>query len=404
MSIDLHTDDDHHWVLDATWILASRKPSHSALRNQAQTLKATHYGIFGVKPYSIGFFDFRQYGGKRKAANPLAPVLAQALGPNVYAEFTLDDGSVWFLATDGEGRVQAGTDRIISTDNREAVRKRFDEERFPDRRYVGSAELERLIAPLNEVAVKLHSVSLTSHWKPVAIGLSATVFAYAGMHLIHVHNERVRQEEARKAIIAARIKAEQERRLHLPVAPSVWVEACMIAAMEQRIFQDGWTQVSWTCTGDTLNVEWARTGGTVGSGPNGTIAQDGETIKQFIHLPPLKSPHPALQGTGGVKHLVAFLQSLGIRPQISVAMMPAPPPGLNGAPPPGPPQANTSTRVEWKLMADPRTAFWSTVPGLSIQALHHANRLAGSNVSDATAYSFDFSAVITEPVSFQAPN
>lgn len=404
MSIDLHTDNDHHWVLDATWVLASRKPSHAALRNQAGTLKATHYGIFGVKPYSIGFFDFRQYGGKRKTANPLAPVLAQALGPNVYAEFALNDGSIWFLATDAEGRVQAGTDRIISIDSRDAIRERFDEERFPDRRYVGSAELEGLIAPLNETTVKLHSASLTSHWKPVAISLSAIVLASTGIHLIHVHNERVRQEEVRKALIAARIKAEQERRLHLPVPPSTWVDACMIAAMGQHIFQDGWTQTSWTCTGDTLNLEWARTGGTVGSGPNGTIAQDGETIKQFIHLPPLKSPRPALQGTGGVKHLVAFLQSLGIRPQISVAMMPGPPPGLNGGGLAGSTQANTSTRVEWTLMADPRTAFWSTVPGLTIQTLHHANRLAGSNVSDAAAYSFDFSAVITEPVSFQAPN
>ncbi|GBR20251.1 MULTISPECIES: type 4b pilus protein PilO2 [Asaia] len=404
MSIDLRTDDGHHWVLDATWIIVPRKPSHAALRNQARALEATHYGIFGNKPYSIGFFNFRQYGDKRKTANPLAPVLAQTLGPNVYAEFTLDDGSVWYLATDGEGQLKAGTDRVISIDNRDAIRKRYDEERFSDRRYVDSAGLEKLIAPLSEVNVNLYSASLTSHWKPVAAGLSAVLLCAAGTHIIQVHNERVRQEEARKALALARLRAEQERRLHLPVATSVWVQACMITAMRQRIFQDGWTQTSWTCSGDTLNIEWARTGGTVGSAPAGTIAQDGETIKQAVHLPPLKSAPTALQGTGGVKQLVAFLQLLGVRPQVSIAMNPGPPPGLNGGPYPDPIAANTLTRVEWTLTSDPRSAFWSKVPGLTIQTLHHVNRVAGGNVSDATAYSFDFSATVSEPVSFPAPN
>ncbi|GBQ91204.1 type 4b pilus protein PilO2 [Asaia krungthepensis] len=391
--------NDTEWVVGATWMTTRNQPGASALRQRARASRATHYVVMKSTPLALGFFDLAAMltseSGKRlafKRGNPLAPLMARALGADVFAQISLPDGSIWVIATDHDAMLLPGTDRIVASGDIDAFVERFEMGRFSERRLIDGHGLDTILATLKPETVKFHEVSLQAQWKPAIAAGAALLLAYEGHHLWRAHIERLRDEQAqREAAARQNIIAETALR-NAPIPPSEWVEGCMDGVLHQPVFHEGWIQTSWQCADKTLTLEWLRSGGTLADAPVGAMSANGDRISQTV---PLIFHRPAMRRHtkgDGTKQLVSWLQTLGIRPKVTLSQI-----KTAGMPVPGQP-ASIATGVSWVFPTDPRNAFWDDVSGLSIQSLSHLTGAAPAGGVVMTGAGYRMEASVAAPV------
>jgi|GEM_PF-7115570 len=391
--------NDTEWVVGATWMTTRNQPGASALRQRARASRATHYVVMKSTPLALGFFDLAAMltseNGKKlpfKRGNPLAPVMARVLGADIFAQISLPDGSIWVIATDHDAMLLSGTDRVIASGDIDAFTERFEMGRFSERRLIDGHGLDTILATLEPVTAKFHDVSLQAQWKPAIAAGAALLLAYEGHHLWRAHIERLQAEQAqREAVASQNIIAETALR-NAPIPPSEWVEGCMAGVLHQPVFYEGWIQTSWQCADKVLTLEWVRSGGTLADAPVGAMSANGDKITQTVpliyHRPELRR-HPTGDGT---KQLVSWLQTLGIRPKITLSQIKAANMAVPGQP------NSISTGVSWVFPTDPRSPFWDGVSGLSIQSVSHQTGAAPAGGVVMTGAGYRMEASVSAPV------
>lgn len=297
------------WVGDISWRIYAPVPSGRGLRAEAHRLGAIWIGRCDGFRNGVGYLTLTKQEA-RGELHSLAVAMAAELGKNMYVEFDIGGGQLWLVATDTEGRLLPGSDKVYTTESIESARENLSGFPFSDKLSIAETDLESYVSRLKPARLRLSPVSRTVFYGRVAIGLGLVAVSYGGLTIYQAH------EAEQKRLAAIRELAKNAPVAVAPSGPAEWVDACL-GAVPASYFHNGWVLSSWSCEGRLLSATWENSGGVLLDAPAGVLANSGRTVIQSIGFTPAPGFHEKPVPGDPIRQLLSAVRRLGAQAAVS---------------------------------------------------------------------------------------
>lgn len=299
------------WIGDISWRIYAPVPSGRGLRAEAHRLGAVWIGRCDGFRNGVGYLTLTKKEA-RGELHSLAVAMAAELGKNMYVEFDIGGGQLWLVATDSEGRLLPGSDKVYTAESIESARENLSGFPFTQKLSVAETDLESYVSRLKPARLRLAPVSRAVFYGRVAIGLGLVAVGYGGLTIYQAHVV----EQKRLAAIR-----ELAKNAPVAVAPSgaaEWVDACL-GAVPTSYFHKGWVLSSWSCEGQILSATWENSGGVLLDAPAGVLANSGRTVIQSIGFSPVPGFREKAMSGDPIRQLLSAVRRLGAQAAISTS-------------------------------------------------------------------------------------